>query len=328
MKKQITKIAAFVFAALMILSALSGCAGKTEKADKKVSVVCTIFPIYDWVRNLVGDRASEVDIKMLIDNGVDLHNFQPTADDIVAVSDCDIFIYVGGESDKWVDDVLATAGNKDMKVIDLLSVLGDKIKEEEVKDGMEAEEEHEEGEEEGPEYDEHVWLSLKNAETICKSINEALCAADPEGKEVYTANWIKYSEQLATLEFSYQYKLLTPEKKTLVFADRFPFRYLLDDYGIDYYAAFVGCSTESEASFETIVFLAKKLDELGLKHVIVIEGTEHKIAESVIANTEKKDMDILTLDSMQGITSSGADDGLTYLSIMENNLKVLEQALN
>ncbi|WP_411703333.1 metal ABC transporter substrate-binding protein [Faecalibacterium prausnitzii] len=279
------------------------------------------------MREILGDKADHAEVTMLLDNGVDLHSYQPTADDIIKISDCDLFIYVGGESDGWVEDALKEATNKEMQVINLLDVLGEQVKEEEVVEGMEAEEEESEDENE-PEYDEHVWLSLKNAETLCNAITDALEEIDPANKDAYAANAASYLEKLAALDGEYQTVADNAARKTVLFGDRFPFRYLVDDYGLSYYAAFAGCSAETEASFETISFLAGKVDELRLPCVLTIEGAQHKIAETIVQNTAEKNQSILTLDSMQSTTSTDVANGTTYLSVMESNLDVLKQALN
>ena len=298
-------------------------------SDKKLKIVTTIFPEYDWVKQILGDESSNADLTMLLDDGVDLHSYQPTAEDIAKISDCDLFIYVGGESDAWVDDALKEAVNKNMKVINLLDVLGSTVKEEEVVEGMEAEEEEEESEdgEEEPEYDEHVWLSLKNAQTLCEKIGSDLAELDSANAAVYEKNTEDYVEALSELDKKYQDTVDAASRKTLLFGDRFPFRYMVDDYGLDYYAAFVGCSAETEASFETISFLAKKVDELGLKHVMTIEKSDQKIAKTIIENTKDKNQKILTLDSMQSTTSDDVANGTTYLSVMSDNLNVLSEAL-
>ena len=263
---------------------------------------------------------------MLLDNGVDLHSYQPTADDIVKISTCDLFIYVGGESDDWVTDALQEAVNQDMVVINLLDVLGDAVKEEEVVEGMEAEDEEEEEEEE-VEYDEHVWLSLNNAAVLCRYIADQLAIIDAENSETYSTNAAAYIEQLNTLNDAYQAAVDAATVKTVLFGDRFPFRYLVDDYNLNYYAAFSGCSAESEASFETIVFLAGKVDALGLTTVLTIEGDNHRIAETIVGNTQAKDARVLAMDSLQGTTSEDVKNGATYLGAMEANLEVLKQAL-
>ena len=331
------KTTALLLALLMIVGVLAGC-GKQNDTNKtdKLSIVTTIFPEYDWVRQILGDKADNADVTMLLDNGVDLHSYQPTADDIVKISDCDLFIYVGGESDGWVEDALKNATNKDMKVVNLLEVLGDKVKNEEVVEGMQEEEhEHEDGEEheEGEEHeheeeaDEHVWLSLKNAEVLVGTISNALQEVDPGNKDAYAANADAYVKKLSALDAEYQTAVDNAARKTVLFGDRFPFRYLVDDYGLNYYAAFVGCSAETEASFETISFLAKKVDELKLPCVLTIEGKNNKIAETIVKNTAPKSQKILTMDSMQSTTSKDVASGTTYLSVMEKNLAVLKEAL-
>ena len=497
------------FLALAIIASLLcwNVAPAKAEAAKQLSIVTTIFPEYDWVRQILGDKFPDADVTMLLDNGVDLHSYQPTVDDIVKIATCDLFIYVGGESDSWVEDALKHSVNKDRKVINLLEVLGDSVKAEETVEGMQETEHHHDHSQEvstfedsqvqnrslsdwagswqsayplaldgtldaafeamaasgemsaaeyktyyqtgyrtdisglsiqddhieftytdgkkvgsdyryvgyfiqnwstgtkaamyrfeavdpasgAPEYiefndhmiapaaaehfhlrmsnesfdaivdpeaswptffpadmtgdevcehmaghdheeheeemDEHVWLSLKNAQVLCDAISQALQAIDPENKEAYAANAEAYEKQLSALDEKYQEAVDNATYKTLLFGDRFPFRYLTDDYGLRYYAAFSGCSAESEASFETILFLAKKLDELGLPCILTIEGVRHKIAQTIVENTAKKNQSILALDSMQSTTSKDVAQGTTYLSVMEKNLDVLTDAL-
>ena len=329
MKKILVIMIAVMFAAI----GLSAC-GKEEKANiaggDSLSIVTTVFPEYDWVMNILGDNPANADVTLLLDNGVDLHSYNPTAQDIIKVSSCDMFIYVGGESDKWVDDALKEAVNPDMVVINLLDVLGDSVKEEEVVEGMEAEEEEEEEGEEGEEeveYDEHVWLSLRNASKLCTAIEEGLEKIDASNASVYKSNLSSYTDKLNVLDEKYKEAVSEGTKDTLLFADRFPFRYLVDDYGLNYYAAFVGCSAETEASFETVLFLANKVDELSLHTVLTIEGKDHKIADTVISSTESKDQKTATMDSMQSCTSQDVKNGVTYVKIMEDNLEVLREAL-
>ena len=503
------KIITLVLVLAMAVSLFTGCGKKNnaetgESDSNKLSVVTTIFPEYDWVREILGGKAESTDLTMLLDNGVDLHSYQPTADDIVKISDCDLFIYVGGESDEWVKNVLKNAVNKKMKVINLLEMLGDSVKTEETVEGMQeddhghghshdeqlteddirdrtlsdfagawkslhpyllngdldkfcqhrAEEDedssttkdtylekfkaswqcdaekisingntitftygdgktvsaeytyagyqpklddegkirsvryqfettsadapkyvqfndhgHEPGEAEhfhiyfgndgfdalmsgktnpffvkdalsaedildelmghdhGEEKDEHVWLSLKNAQALCVTLADALCAIDPDNKNTYIANAAAYRDKLAALDADYKAAVDGAAHKTVLFGDRFPFRYLVDDYGLRYYAAFAGCSAETEASFETVSFLAKKVDELGLPCVLTIEGAQHRIAETIVQNTAGKNQKVLTMDSMQSTTSKDVANGATYLSVMEKNLSVLKEAL-
>ncbi|MGF0065456.1 metal ABC transporter substrate-binding protein [Lachnospiraceae bacterium SGI.085] len=335
MKKYIS----LLLAAVVTACCLSGCGQKisntqtnengqsteiSENDSQKMKVVTTIFPEYDWVKQIAGEEASNLELTMLLDNGVDLHSYQPTADDIMKISECDLFIYVGGESDAWVEDALKEAVNKNMKVINLLDVLGNTVKEEEVVEGMQTEEEESE---EGPEYDEHVWLSLKNAKVLCKAIADDLADIDAENAHIYQSNEQDYVKKLDDLDKQYQEVVDASSQKTLIFGDRFPFRYMVDDYGLSYYAAFVGCSAETEASFETITFLAKKTDELGIRNIMTIEKSDQKIAKTIIDNTKDKNQNILTLDSMQSTTSDDVKNGTTYFSVMEDNLEVLKEAL-
>ena len=331
-----------IFLILAAFSALttSVFAAKAKKSDK-LKVVTTIFPEYDWTREIIGNNIKNVELTLLLGNGVDLHSYQPSIQDIAKISTADIFIYVGGESDGWVKDALKNATNKNMKVINLLETLGDKVKAEEVKEGMQAEEEeehhHHDGEhhddededehededhdhdheaEEGHhhhhendkimkqvhhehdelvserseriEYDEHVWLSLRNAKILCAEIASALSEKDSANAASYKSNLSSYTAKLDTLDSKYTATVKAGSKNTILFGDRFPFRYLVDDYGLDYFAAFVGCSAETEASFETVIFLSKKVDELGLNSVLKIESGDGKIARTIIQNTKKK----------------------------------------
>ena len=339
------RIIPLCLALIMTVGLLAGCGKQNEPAasdETRLRVVTTIFPEYDWVRAILGDKADNAEVTMLLDNGADLHSYQPTADDIVKISECDLFIYVGGESDDWVDDALKNAANKNMKVVNLLEALGERVKTEEVVEGMQEEkhdhdhdhedaDEHDDAKEhdheEEAEYDEHVWLSLKNAQTLCSAISGVLQQIDPDNKDTYAANASAYIKKLSALDADYQAAVNAATRKTVLFGDRFPFRYLAEDYGLRYYAAFAGCSAESEASFETISFLAGKVDELNLPCVLTIEGVQHKIAETIVRNTAAKNQKVLTMDSMQSTTSKDVANGTTYLSVMEQNLSVLKEAL-
>ena len=493
------------------------------------SVVCTIFPEYDWVREIIGDKAENVELSYLLDSGVDLHNYQPTTDDIIKISACDLFIYVGGESDEWVEDALAQATNKNMKVINLMDILGDSAKVEELKEGMqesehehdhdhdddehehkhekkevsedrtlsdyegewqsvypfmderfkketasymaeaegfdsedeawdffykgnetdtryvnikgnsiefikedgtktsgiyeydgfysdcwgetsiryqfkntdsksdapkyvqfddhlnypaqaehfhvycgddakamldikynwptyypadikseddmiheflkhyitdedehdhEDDEEHEHEHEEGKvEYDEHVWLSVKNAKVLCAEIERRIAEIDPANADAYKSNYDEYIKKLDALDLDFEKLFANASEKTLVFGDRFPFRYFVDDYGLDYFAAFIGCSAESEASFETIKFLSDKINELDCKTVFTLENSNKDIANSIITNSGKKDVKIAELNSLQSVSKGDISSGASYISLMQKNYDVLAGAV-
>jgi len=323
---------------LLPITILSGC--NQKNSNDKISIVCTIFPQYDWVRQILGDKADNIELTLLLDKKIDLHSYQPSVENIAQISACDLFIYVGGESDHWADDVLLEAINKNMVVINLMDILGDAAKAEEIKEGMQEDEHHHEDEddhdhddehdhdhEDEVEYDEHIWLSLKNAQILCVAIANAVSALDADNAEIYQNNLTAYNEKLSALDSEYQTTIDDAPIRTLLFGDRFPFRYLVDNYGLDYYAAFVGCSAETEANFTTIIFLAGKADELGLKSIMVTESSDQSIAKTVINNTTEKNQQILVMNAMQSVTKSDVQNGTTYLSVMESNLNILKEAL-
>ncbi|MDO4749476.1 MAG: metal ABC transporter substrate-binding protein [Eubacteriales bacterium] len=336
------RYAALILTMLLVIGLFSGCGNDSPApAEDKLKIVTTIFPEYDWVCQILGSLADNADVTMLLDNGVDLHSFQPSVDDIIQISACDLFIYTGSSTDSWVDAALAESVNKDMVVIELTEVLGEAVKAEEIVEGMEHDHAHEDehahdthtDDGQAEEHattgrnDEHIWLSLRNAKTLCAHIAQQLGMLDPENAAVYAENADAYIARLTALDEEYRLAAENAEYDTLLFADRFPFRYLLDDYGLHYYAAFPGCSAESEASFETIAFLSGKADELGLPVILTTEDVSHNLAQTVLQNTQRKDQKILALDSMQSVTAAEIKDGKSYLLVMESNLQVLTDAL-
>lgn len=304
----------------------------------KTKIVTTIFPVYDWVREITKGKESEFDITLLVENGVDLHNYQVSVQDIAKISSTDIFIYIGGESDSWVKDVLKNVKNKNLVTINLLEELGDKAKEEAFVEGMQEDEhehhhhEHEhhdhEHDDDEIEYDEHIWLSLPNAVELTQKITNAICKKDAKNASSYQANLSSYTAQLKTLHTSFKKVVANAKNKTLIFGDRFPFRYFTDDYALTYFAAFQGCSAETEASFKTIVFLSQKLDELKLAYICKIENSSDKIAKTVIKNSKSKNAKILTFDSMQSVTKKDIKKGTTYITLMTKNFETLKVALS
>lgn len=310
---------------VLLTASLAGCSGaEIPGQDGRISIVCAAFSEYDWTRELTAGSDNVV-VTYLLDSGIDLHNYQPSAKDMLTISSCDLFIYTGGGSESWVDDILRSAINKDMQVLELMDVLGSDIKEEELKEGMEAEEEEDEDE---PEYDEHVWLSLRNAQNFCNAICDSLCGLDPQNEELYRSNLAAYDTALAALDEEYAEMAENASEKTILFGDRFPFRYLTDDYGLDYYAAFAGCSAETEASFDTIVTLASKADELMLDTVFIIESSDDSLAKAIIMNSANKDRSIETLSSLQSVTGAEVGSGTTYISLMRENLETLRKVLD
>ena len=330
-----------------------------EKGNSnKISIVCTTFPQYDWVKNILGEEAERFNVTLLLDNGVDMHSYQPAVKDIATAGSSNLFIYVGGESDTWVEDALKEAKNKDLKAINLMETLGNSVKEEEVVEGMQEEREslghsheksskekqeqtqkesHENSQEingqkeaadEEQEYDEHIWLSIRNAEIMVKNIEKAIEQLDSDNAKVYQTNAENYIKKLDTLDKQYANTIQNAKYKAILFGDRFPFRYMADDYDLKYYAAFAGCSAETMAGFETVTFLAKKADELRLPVILTIENSDGRIAEAVKSNTTKKNQKILAMNSLQSVTKEQIADGITYLQVMQENLSVLSEALN
>ncbi len=307
---------------MLALALLCGCAAPTGvREDGQVKIVATIWPEYEWVRAILGDNPAGARVELLVDSGVDPHSFQPAVSDIMELYTCDLLLYVGGASDAWVKDALRGEVDPGLVSLSLLETLGDSLCTEETVEGMEHDHDAHEGHHhDGEEYDEHVWLSLKKARVLVEAIAEALAEVDGANAEVYRANAAAYGEELAELDEAYRRAVEASAGRTLLFADRFPFRYLTEDYGLGYYAAFPGCSAETEASFSTVTFLAEKAE--GLPAVLTIDGGDGAIARTVVENTVSRP-EILEMDSMQ----SRRETGETYLSVMEKNLTVLKQAL-
>ncbi|MBR3436831.1 MAG: zinc ABC transporter substrate-binding protein [Lachnospiraceae bacterium] len=321
------KAIAILLSAAFLLTSFSGCSPKKhpDKDDGKLMVVTTIFPLYDWAVEIIGDQAEHVHLVCLLENGADYHSFQPSASDIVRITEADVFLFTGGGSESWAEEALKNSRNPGQKVVSLFSVLSDRLLLEEHVEGME-EEEHGEGN--AVEYDEHLYLSLVNAKRAVEAIRDALSKADPAHRNSYSENAAAYLEKLSALDESYRDAVRTAGRNIILFGDRFPFRYLTEDYGLRYYAAFQGCSADSEASFATVAFLAEKVKELALPAVLALEKSDHKLAETIISASGVPETEILTMDSMQAVTPQDRAQGASYLGSMEKNLETLRKALN
>lgn len=322
MKKNIVFLLALICFLQCIL--VTGCSDVTGSDESdKIKIVTTIFPIYDWTREITRN-SDNVELQLLIDDGSDVHSFQASVDDIVNISSCDVLIYTGGESDSWIDDALKSKKNDDMAVINLMALLGDSLKEEDSHDKHECHDEHCDV----TEYDEHIWLSLKNAVFLSREIADAISYVDTNNSDLYRENFEAYVEKLKKIDEDFDQFLLSADNKNLVFCDRFPFRYFASDYNLTCFSAFSGCSTDSKASFDVIISLANRIDEFQLKSVICLVGGERKIADTVISNTKDKNQKILYLNSMQNISLSDIKGGMSYLSVMESNIEVFKNALS
>lgn len=340
---------AFIASIFALLTLFIACNSDSEKKNseqaanngKKISVVATIYPQYAWLKEILGNQADSLNLTLLVKNGMDLHSYKPSAADIATIAKADMIVYVGGESDKWIEKALEATPNEKRVQVNLLEALGDRVKAEEIVEGMQAEEEHEHHHEHAEEHehleheahaeevenDEHIWLSLKNAELLVMNLADALSKADTTHATEYHINAGLYIAKISALDAQYRAATDSAHFKTILFGDRFPFRYLVDDYGIKYFAAFVGCSAESEASFETVAFLAGKMDSLALPAIFTIDGSNGKIARAILdASKKSKEAPVLTLNSMQSIKNSQMDSA-NYLDIMRENLEVLKKAL-
>lgn len=340
---------AFIASIFALLTLFIACNSDSEKKNseqaanngKKISVVATIYPQYAWLKEILGNQADSLNLTLLVKNGMDLHSYKPSAADIATIAKADMIVYVGGESDKWIEKALEATPNEKRVQVNLLEALGDRVKAEEIVEGMQAEEEHEHHHEHAEEHehleheahaeevenDEHIWLSLKNAEILVKKIAEAVANVDTAHAMEYHINAGLYIAKISALDAQYRAATDSAHFKTILFGDRFPFRYLVDDYGIKYFAAFVGCSAESEASFETVAFLAGKMDSLALPAIFTIDGSNGKIARAILdASKKSKETPVLTLNSMQSIKNSQMDSA-NYLDIMRENLEVIKKAL-
>jgi zinc transport system substrate-binding protein len=303
----------------VILFGVSGCKQKknavTRSADGKLNVTVTVFPPYDFVRAVAKDK---VNLKLLLPPGAESHSFEPSPKDIIAVQNSAIFIYVGGESDDWVDRILESMNTDNMKILAMMETVEAVV--EETVEGME----EEGGEEEEAAYDEHVWTSPINAMLIVNAITELLCEADPANASFYHENRLAYISKLAELDTAFREVLIGAKRNTIIFADRFPFRYFADAYGLKYYAAFPGCSTETEPSAATVAFLINKIKAEKIPVVFHIELSNERMADAISGETGAKK---LLLHACHNVSKRDFDAGLGYLDFMRRNVENLREAL-
>ncbi|MDR1059001.1 MAG: metal ABC transporter substrate-binding protein [Treponema sp.] len=316
MKGLIKGFFVFVFVGFLCAAPLFG-GGRREKSSGTggVNVVAVNFPAYDFVRAVAGDRVS---LTMLLPPGAESHSYEPSPRDIRTIQRADIFIYTGGESDEWVDGILESMDTGKMRILRLMDCV--ELVEEEIVEGMQEEEE----EEEGIAYDEHVWTSPQNAALIVGRIAGLLCEADGANASVYESNAAAYREKLEALDASFKAAAGGGVRKTIVFGDRFPFRYFADAYGLDYFAAFPGCSTETECSAATIAYLINKVRDEGIPVVFHIELANEGIADTICEATGARK---LLLHACHNVSKRDFEDGKTYLDFMAANVDALGEAL-
>ena len=304
--------------AILSASLFAGCSERSpsSQSDGRLQIVSTIFPSYDFARAIAGENA---DVSILLAPGVESHSYEPTPQDIIRIQNFDLFLYTGGESDTWVDDLLASFDEpvNTVKMMDCVEVY-----EEELLEGMQTEEST--GTQE-TEYDEHVWTSPKNAILISRAIEKNLCDIDPENAASYQENASAYIAQLEMLDQNFRDFFAGVSNKTMVFGDRFPFRYFAEEYGLDCFAAFPGCSSETEPSVATIAFLTDKVKSENITTVFYIEFSNHQVADSIAEAAGAK---TALFHSCHNVSEQEQRDGATYLSLMEQNLNTLKEALH
>lgn len=301
---------------VMYIVCFSGCGKNTNNTSGNISVVTSIFAPYDFANQIGGEN---VNVHMLMSPGAETHSYEPTPQDIIKISECDVFIYVGGENDEWVDGILDTIDISNIKIIKMMDCV-ETLKEEYV-EGMEKEEEEENEEE----WDEHVWTSPLNAIKICKEIEKTFSELDAENEEFYLDNYESYKEKLIEIDRSFRQIVAEGNKNTIIFGDRFPVRYFTEEYGLKYYAAFPGCSADTEASASTIAFLIDKIKSEDISVILKIELSTGNIADTISEETGVK---IYTFYACHNLTKADFDGGKTYLDFMWENVETLKIALN
>lgn len=327
MTKKIISILIILCMALSICACTSSNKDENNSAEAaSIKILCTLFPQYDWIRNIT-NGAENVSVSLIIANGTDPHSYQPTAADIMNISNCDMLVYVGGDSDTWVKEAIKQSNNENLTAIALADL--DDIKLRNISSSSHS---HDGEEHEGHSHsvlDEHLYLSINNATEAVGELATAISALDPANKELYHKNALEYIVKLKNLSEGFKNDISTvpEEDRFILFADRFPFVYLLSDYGIDYSAAFEGCTTDVDADFDTVIRLAKEADEHNVKYIAVTESSDKSLANTVILSTKSKDQKIITLNSMQSVTNKQIESGATYLSIMESNINEVKTAL-
>lgn len=321
------RIIAAILCVLLVLSLSSALLSCSEQSnDGKIRILCTLFPQYDWIKNIVGDRDT-ISVELLIKNGTDPHSYQPTAADVMAISNCDIIVYIGAESDKWVQEALERAKNSDIKKIALTELEGMTLHDVSSHSHTHGEDDHDHDEHSHGAFDEHIWLSLGNAKTAVSALAEVMCELDGKNADSYRKNALDYSAKLDALDKEFKEATASSDEKFMLFADRFPFVYLLSDYGVEYAAAFEGCTTDVDAGFDTVLGLIKEADEHNVSYIAVTETSGKALAQTVASSAKCKPQ-IIVMNSLQSVNEKQLSEGCSYLGAMRENLEALKTALN
>ncbi len=309
-----------MYAGLLLILLLAGCSPQnvTAPQDETLRIVASAYPSYDFARQVAGDRAV---LSMLTRPGIDPHEYEPTPQNIIDIQNCDVFIYNGGESDIWVDEILQSVDNPDMQIIRMMDCVT--LLEEETVEGMEAEDTHTHAEEDA-EYDEHVWLSPPNVIQIAGTICDVLTEVDPEGESVYVDNTDQFINDLETLDACFREIVANAERTTVVFADRFPARYFTEEYGLTYYAAFPGCSSQTEPSAATVAFLIDKVKDENIPCVFSVPYSRSSLTQTI---SEATGAAIRSFNSFHNVGDQEFGQ-VTNIDVMYENAEALEFALN
>jgi len=315
-----------IIALIVLALSLSGCALQEDQAvdvnlsaDDGLSIVTTIFPAYDFARAVAGDAAQ---VNMLVPAGAEIHSFEPTPADIIAISEADVIVYIGGESESWVDSVLQSIDTNSIKIVKLIDTVTPE--EEELVEGMGEEHKHELKTEE-VEYDEHIWTSPQNAVKMVQAVSDALCNVDKDNEIIYQNNAASYIEQISQIDEAIQQIVSSAKRKVLVFGDRFPFLYFAKEFGLSYRAAFPGCSSETETSAATMAHLIDYVQTEKIPYIYYIELSNQNVAKAIAEQTRAG---LLLLHSCHNVTKSDFEAGVTYVSLMRQNIENLQKGLN
>lgn len=316
MKKQPFKIIGGALSIILILSVSIFTLIKLGQNKRTTDIISSNFAGYDFARAITGNESR---VSMLLKPGAEVHDYEPTPEDIINIKNADLFIYTGGESDKWVENLLKDNEIPEAKTLRLMDLV--EVKEEELSDDMEMHEHHHE---EDVEYDEHVWTSPVNAIKLVNGIKDKLSDLHPENEDIYAKNATSYISRLSDIDQKIRNIISSSNKKELIFGDRFPFRYFTDEYGLTYYAAFSGCSEQTEASSQTIAYLINKAKSDNIKTILKIELTSDALAKTIADEVGAK---VMTLNAAHNISSTDFNKGVTYADIMDGNIEVLKEAL-
>lgn len=328
MKRMIVVVVSLLILALGVTGCAQNTAAKNSDNSGQISIVTTIFPVYDFARAIAGDQT---ELTMLVKPAAEVHSYDPSPADIIKIQDADVFIYIGGENDAWVSTILESMDTSDKKIIRLMDAV--KPVAEETVEGMEAEQETVAAEntqkETAPaeaeiEYDEHIWTAPKNAILMVNEIAAALAEIDAQNADTYTKNAADYTAQIQAVDDEITAIVAASPNKLLVFGDRFPFRYFVDEFGLEYKAAFPGCSTDTEASAGTLAYLMNTIKENNIKYVYYIELSNQNIAKAI---SEQTGAQLLLLHSAHNVTKDDFEAGATYVSIMQQNVENLRKGL-